>query len=66
MYIMHQELYTLHRNVSYSQLEAVDSLLSEEGVVGFEYGYSLEDPNCLVLWEAQFGDFFNTAQVLTK
>jgi 2-oxoglutarate dehydrogenase E1 component len=70
----HAVLFDVHTDKRYLPLNALgekqapffayDSLLSEAAVLGFEFGYSLDDPNILVLWEAQFGDFANGAQVI--
>ena len=53
-----------HLNPDQARFEVVDSLLSEYAAMGFEFGYSVADPLTLVLWEAQFGDFVNGAQII--
>ena len=70
----HAVLHDANTNESYNSLDHIDkkqgpfmiynSLLSEYGVLGFEFGYSMANPNALVIWEAQFGDFANGTQVM--
>ena len=64
--LLFQDTFTPLNNLSDDQAKyvVVNSSLSEYAVLGFETGYAMHNPNSLVLWEAQFGDFANTAQVI--
>jgi len=53
-----------HLSEQQPRVQVIDSILAEEAVVGFEYGYSTTEPSCLTIWEAQYGDFANGAQVI--
>ncbi|USI77544.1 MULTISPECIES: 2-oxoglutarate dehydrogenase E1 component [unclassified Sphingopyxis] len=59
-----EDKYVPLTTVPHGRFEVLDSPLSEYGVLGFEYGYAMADPKSLVLWEAQFGDFANGAQIM--
>src|SRR5699024_3077106 len=57
-------LQQLARGEGHARFTVLDTLLSEVGVLGYEYGYATADPDVLTIWEAQFGDFVNGAQVV--